>query len=97
MDALAMISHESFQFARTKPPRRLALMSCCLFSGSLAMFSHAATGSYPASRACFQGLNRAPRIYGSFTLIRLYVYQQKLAPLGQPRGSYSGKSSPVLG
>src|SRR5699024_11559483 len=97
MDALAVISHESFQFARTKPPRPLALTYCCLFSGSLAMFSHASTGSYPASRSCFQSLNRSPRIYGYFTLIGLYVYQDKLAPLGQPRGSYSGKSSAVLG
>ncbi|TWL86758.1 hypothetical protein CHCC15291_0679 [Bacillus licheniformis] len=38
-----------------------------------------------------------PRTYGYFTRSGLYIYQEKLAPRGQPRGSKSGISGPVEG
>ena len=36
-------------------------------------------------------------MYGYFTRKGEYVYQEKLAPRGQPRGSWSGMSGPVDG
>src|SRR5699024_6652683 len=97
MLALAIISHMSFQLARTKPAFPRAFTYFSRFTGSLTMLSHASTGFELLSRSSFHNSYKSLRTYGYFTLTGLYVYQEKLAPRGHPRGSYSGKSSPVLG
>ena len=61
------------------------------------MSAHAKTGSPSRDFASRYISSKRPRTYGYLMRVGEYVYQENAAPLGQPRGSYSGESGPTDG
>src|SRR5699024_4312847 len=87
----------SSQSTRTKPPLPLACLYDFAFSSSSTMLCYASNVlSYVLSASRHKRIN-CLRTYGYLTRKGLYIYHEKLAPRGQPRGSNSGISGPVVG
>ena len=59
--------------------------------------AHASTGSPSRARASRNISTSTARPYGYRMRVGEYVYQENAAPLGHPRGSYSGRSAPTDG
>src|SRR5262249_24731074 len=95
--AAAMSSVASSHVARTRPPLPRTALYRRAASGSSTMDAHASTGSPSRDLASRYISSRTPRTYGYRTRVGEYVYQENAAPLGQPRGSYSGRSGPTEG
>src|SRR5699024_11687260 len=87
----------SSHVVRTQLPFPHADLYLSAYSGSSIKFCQALAGSFSSLRASDHKDNTEERIYGYLTRCGLYVYQEKEAPLGQPRGSYSGMPGPVEG